>query len=419
MNAFSPGPLPITRPALVEDIKVDVCVIGGGLTGISTGLHLAEAGLFVAVLEARHVGCGATGHSAGQIVTGFLPNPLEMSEALGEELTVDLQRLAFLGKERLKERIRAAGIDCDYKHAYVFTGLRPSHDTILAGMAEFWKARLGIQGARVLSRHELQEHVRSPVYRCGLYDPTGGSLNPRKLVVALASELAGRGGLIFEASAARRIERTAGRSMVIVSDHGSLRAEHLVLCAGARTGGIDRLVGSYVMPVRCDIVVTEKLQATALDGALPTRLAGSDWRYNADYWTVTAGNRILFGGSLPRLGLRLESAQSALAHRLSHVFPALRGVRIDSCWRGEVALTRKRLPQICRIGRNVWVAHGYNGVGLALAYLAGSIIADGLAGRSKAVKCFERISHLAFPSGLMALPAKVWQSIATWAGDLR
>jgi gamma-glutamylputrescine oxidase len=107
-----------------------------------------------------------------------------------------------------------------------------------------------------------------------------------------------------------------------------------------------------------------------------------------------------------------------MSRRLAAVFPALKDVAIDRCWEGEVAVTRAMLPRIGRVGRNMWIAHGYCGVGLALAYLAGSMISEAIAGRGSALDSFARIPHKQWPVGLMELPTKAWVAMSTWARDL-
>jgi glycine/D-amino acid oxidase-like deaminating enzyme len=142
-----------------------------------------------------------------------------MAASLGSKLALELQQLAHRGKEQLKERIRSGRIDCDFRPGYLFVGFRPSHVAILKAMGEFWQEELGIAGARFLSASEIGDQVRSERYRCGLFDPTGASIDPAKLLLGLAQQIDEQGGRIFEGSAAQCITRR-GRDRVLVETAG-------------------------------------------------------------------------------------------------------------------------------------------------------------------------------------------------------
>jgi gamma-glutamylputrescine oxidase len=393
-----------------------VCVVGGGISGTSVALHLAEAGIQVVVLEARRLGWGATGRSAGQLLTGFLPGPADMVRILGAEHTRQLHRLAHLGKEMLKRRLHTLP-SCDFRPGYISAGLGPKHCSALESVPRYWLQCLDITGALYLSSKELSAHVRSPLYQCGLFDPTGGSLDPLKLLHGLATTVAKRGGLIFEKSPALKIAKLTHGQLVIETDAGSVVANHVILCGNAY---LDRLypgARAYIMPVRSGGILTQPLDADVIDSMLPKRTAGSDWRFDADFWSVTADDRLLFGAGGVHLKRALCGSKHAIAARLTTVFPQLSKAKIERCWEGSVAQTRNGLPQIGRLEENVWVAHGYNGIGLAMGFLAGMMIANAVCGQQHLIAAFESIKHNPFPYGWSGLPTRAWINLIAWARD--
>jgi gamma-glutamylputrescine oxidase len=328
-----------------------------------------------------------------------------MAATLGSEHALDLLRLANAAKEALKARIRSCAIKCDFRSGYVFVGLRPSPHAALRAMADYWRLQLGMRDAYFLAGGELHEHVRSPLYQCGLLDPTAGTFDPIKLLTALARRLRDFGGLLFEGSRARRISDQRANCIIVETDDGSVLADHVVICTNACHQTLFAPTSRSIIPVTCSAIATNPLDGSDIREILPTRISGSDWRMAPDYWTVTADNRILFGNGGFHLRPLTTNNPSRLAQRLGRIFPPLRGVTVDRCWHGTIAMTRGHLPDIGRRGRNVWVARGYNGVGLALAYYAGVLIADAITGRTDAIKTFERIPSRYFPTGYLRLPA--------------
>lgn len=404
------------RAHLEERLKAEVCVVGGGMAGVSTALHLAESGCDVVLLEARHVGWGATLRSGGQIMTGFVSSPAEMSLRLGAEFVSKLHRLSQRAKELIKARIDRYAIACDYRDGYLFVGRGPRQKRIFAEMCTFWQDALGIE-ATVVNGNAIEKYVRSPTYRCGLFDPAGGSLNPAALLTALHEQLIAHQGRVFEDSPVTSIDIEDGRSWTIGTPHGAVYARDVVLCCGAYLGAIYPRARRYIMPVAAGAIVTQPLPDELLDRAIPSRLAGSEWRLNADFWSVMADGRLLFGGGARHVGRETHDWCPELELRLHALFPALRGVAAERAWHGQMDLTRMQLPQIGRMEKNIWIAHGFNGVGLALSYLAGKIVADGILNRSSDADVFAEIPHRRFPPRMLEWPSRFLVALHAWTQD--
>jgi gamma-glutamylputrescine oxidase len=231
-------------------------------------------------------------------------------------------------------------------------------------------------------------------------------------------ETSSRGGQLFENTAVQNVKPMSGDRARVETSISSVMARHVVICGGPCLDEIYPAARRVTLPITVGALATEQLSDAVLDQMLPSRLAGSDWRLNADFWSVTADNRLLFGGGARHLRSRSRDPRPALAKRMARVFPALEGAKIDYWWDGQVDVTRSFLPQIGRLDGNVWIARGFNGVGLALGYLAGKMIADAIAGKDNAIDLFAQIPHQLFPGGRMELPTRIWMAMSTWARDL-
>ncbi len=400
MRSFFAGPSAPTHFPLTRSADADVCVVGGGLTGVSSALHLLEAGLSVVLLEADSIGSGATAISAGHILSGFLQTPAHISKRLGAEAALRLHRLSLEGTERLTHRLHDFADSCDYKPGYIFVGLTRAHAAALTSMAEFWRDTLGHQKLRFLTRPEVSEFLRSPLYCCGIYDCASGSLDPVKLLLNLSETAKRRDCRIYEHSPALRISEAAHRRLVVDTDQGSVVADHVVIGGNFDLAGLSPKPKTFTAESRTSVIVTDPLEPEMLTGTFARTCAGSDWREAGDYWTVTPSNRLIFGGTTTS-----AEPEKALLWRLKHVFPPLHALKADRSWSGRIDHTRNKLPRFCRQGRNIWIAHGYNGVGLSLAYLAGSLIADAIRGRDDDFQTFAQICHRPISKGRESLAA--------------
>lgn len=193
------------RAALTGDTRADVCVVGGGYTGLSAALRLAERGLSVMLLEAARIGAGASGRNGGQIVTGYNRSVAEIAAQVGRD---DASRLWRMGEEAtagVYDTIARHGIDCDLRRGYLFAAVRRRHLGALAEMQREWQA-LGHGGTRLLDRAAMADMVASPAYPGGLFDPGGGHLHALNYALGLARAADAAGAQLHEDSRALSID---------------------------------------------------------------------------------------------------------------------------------------------------------------------------------------------------------------------
>lgn len=393
----SVGP-PVSYPQFAGQVTSDVCVIGGGFTGLSAALNLAEAGYNVTLLEGERVGWGASGRNGGQIINGFAQGMADIAHLLGPAQARQLWKLSLEATQIVQQRIARHGIDAEYKPGYLLAATRPRHMAGLAAELDYLTG-LGDTQARLLDRAGMQEHVASERFRGGLFDPGGGHLHPLKYVRGLAAAAASAGVHIFEKSRAVRIETASVSGPAVHTSQGRIQAKNVVLCCNAYIGSLEPEIRARIMPVGTYIIATEPLGRERALRLLPHNACVSDTNFVLDYFRLSADWRLLFGGRVSYTTVPPVALANRMRSRMIATFPGLHNAAITHAWGGFVDISRNRLPDIGRRPGNIYYAQGFSGQGVALTGLAGKLIADAIRGDAEKLDVFARIPHRPFPGG--------------------
>ncbi|USG60119.1 FAD-binding oxidoreductase [Sneathiella marina] len=398
--------------SLDQDVSVDICIVGGGYTGLLSALELAERGYSVAVLEAQSVGWGASGRNGGQIATGYQPGMIETTRLVGIDDSAKLWAMSVEATGILKNRIADHEIKCDLKEGELYAATKNSHrDWLLREMA-FCQDNFDFQGYEWISGADLPNYVGTTRYKAGLLDYQGGHLHPLNYALGLARAAAAAGVQIFEHSKA--LELVEGKKPVLKAAGGKITASSVILAGNAYMNGLNAGLDARIIPVSSYIIATEKLSADRARTILKTEACVSDTDFNLDYFRMSADHRLLYGGR-DYAGRHLKRPEDVLRHHMLRTFPQLEDVRVEFAWGGKVAVTRHRLPDIGRIGQNIYYAHGFSGQGLPLSAIAGRILAEAVSGEMERLDVFSRIPHKPFPGGtalrvpLLSLAMKYYQ----------
>ncbi|HXV26060.1 MAG TPA: FAD-dependent oxidoreductase [Alphaproteobacteria bacterium] len=387
-------------PALRGDRQHQVAVIGAGVTGLNTAIELAERGIDVAVLEAEEVGWGASGRNGGQVVTGFIKSLNALSKLVGKEDTKRLWGMAEEGKRLIQRRIQAYNIACGYRPGYMYTAVKPSHETWLKELLDSWNA-YGYEGARWIGPEETRSLVDCPYYRGGIFDIKSGHLHPLNYVRGLGHAAVRAGATIYERSPA--IELRHGAKLVIKTPKGAVTADFAVLAGNALLGpissGVARIINPQIAAVSTYIIATEPMDPARAATIVPGDIAVSDIMYVVNYYRRSHDHRILFGGGLDWSGLARGNVAARMHTAMEKWLPRSKDLRIDYCWGGYVDMTMNRLPSLGRLASNIFYAHGFSGNGLTLTGIAGRVIAEAVAGTASRFEVFARIPHRPFPGG--------------------
>lgn len=376
------------------DISVDVAIIGGGITGCSAALDLAERGLSVALLEARDIGWGASGRNGGQVLPGFAAGQGKLTRLVGAEDARRLWDMSVEATALVEERVRRFVIPCGYTKGYLHAAVKPRHERELEEEVESL-GRLGVTGAAVLRGAEMQAHIASTRYRAVMTDPLSAHLHPLNYTLGLGLAAQQAGARLFSHTVVTAIEE--GPRLRLRTASGTVSAGTLLLSGGAYLGRLWPTVAGYVMPVGTYVIATEQREDVAR--LLPFNEAVADLNFVLDYFRRSEDGRMLFGGRVSYSSVPPPRLAASMLARMRAVFPQIGDARAEFTWGGLVDITRHRAPHFGRLAPNILMAQGFSGHGVALAGLAGRVLAEAAAGQAGRFDVFARIPQARFPGG--------------------
>ncbi len=394
--AASANPHPRHAP-LEGEVSADVCVVGGGFTGVSAALHLAERGYQVVLVEAARIGWGASGRNGGQLGTGLRKDVIDLEPRLGRERTRALWDLAAEAMGIVTDRIERHAIRCDYKRGNLLAATRRRFLPSLAAEAELVSKHYGYDGYRMLDEAEMREAVASEQYCGGRMDAGGGHLHPLNFVLGMAGAALEAGVRIHEGSMVERIEWRS--PPVVKTARGQVRCRYVLLCGNAYLGDVEPRIGATVMPIANHVLATEPLGEARARALIRDDCCVCATKFVVDYFRFSADHRLLFGGGESYSYEEPANIKKFVRHYMLKVFPQLHDARIDYAWSGHLAITMDRLPHFGRLGESGFFVQGFSGSGVVLSQLAGRLMAEAVAGSAERFDVFANIAHRRFPGG--------------------
>lgn len=388
---------PQRYPEVEGQHKAQVCVVGGGFSGMNTALELAERGYQVTLIEAYRIGWGASGRNGGQIIRGLGPDLETFRNSIGQEGIDAITQMGFEANEIVKSRIKKYAIDCDLKMGYVDVATRPRDLEGFKRSKAFLESQRYPYEAQLIDKADMQQYVGSDVYLGGLTDMGSGHLHPLNLVSGEAKAATEVGVTIYEQSPVTEIIQ--GDTCLVKTAKGEVAADLLVICGNAYGVGLDSTLQGQVLPAGSYIIASEPLTEEQYQRVIPGDMAVCDQRVDLDYFRLSADKRLLFGGLCTYSGRDPKSIIKALRPNMDKVFPYLKEVNIDYQWGGLIGIGANRLPQIGRLRPNVYYAQAYSGHGVNITHLAAKLIAESIHQQSSRIEVFEKVKHLRFPGG--------------------
>ncbi|TGG90298.1 FAD-binding oxidoreductase [Natronospirillum operosum] len=385
------------RPPLRADMDTDVCIIGAGYTGLSTALHLVEAGFRVVVLEAARVGWGASGRNGGQLINSYSRDIDVIERQHGADTAKMLGSMAFEGADIIRDRIEKYRIDCDYRPGGLFAAFNSKQMAELEARQQLW-ARYGHKQTELLDTATVRTRISSDRYAGALLDHRSGHIHPLNLALGEAAAIESLGGQIFEDSRVAVIERLP-RPVVTTENGSRVTADYLVIAGNAYLGGLVPELSARSMPCGTQIVTTEVLGEARARELIANLECVEDCNYKLDYYRMTGDFRLLYGGGVSYGGGDPASIEAFLRPRLEKTFPQLQGVKLDYAWGGDFLLTVSRLPQVGRLTPSIFYAQGYSGHGVTTTHLIGKLVSETLKGQAERFDAFGTVRHMPFPGG--------------------
>jgi gamma-glutamylputrescine oxidase len=383
--------------ALAGSHDCDICVVGAGIAGTSTALHLAERGFRVIVLEAHQIGWGASGRSGAQVLPGVAASQGTLEKLIGADDARRIWDVSVEGVRLVRDLIARYGIDAQFVAGHMLTAVKARHEIQLRAALEELQRRYHYEGIRYMPPAEVRSVIASTRYRGALYDSNAGHLQPLAYTLGLAAAAERLGVRIFTGSRALDF---MGRAPVRVrTASGEVRCRQLVLCGNVYLGPTAPSLQARIMAVGTCIVATEPLGAARAQALITNNAAVADMNWVLDYFRRSADERLLFGGRVTYAGFDPDRIAAATRARMTRVFPQLKDVKVEFAWGGHVDITRNRAPDFGRLNPDVYYLQGFSGHGIALAGIAGKLASEAIAGQAERFDVFARIGHREFPGG--------------------
>lgn len=396
-----------------------VCILGGGLAGLSTALGLAERGVTdVVVLESQQVGHGASGRNGGFVFGGYSLGNADLLSTLGATEARRLYQLTVNAVDLIRTRARQYAIDCDLVDKGVILANWFKDPARLEKPRQLMKQAYGVEW-ECISAGKLKEMLNTDRYYGGLLERNAFHFHPLKYVCGVARTITDLGARLFEHSPVLGIEKRSGK-YVVRTQGGEVHAEEVVFSGGGYARGVYRPIERAVLPIATYVVATKPLGGRLKD-SIACESAVYDTRFAFDYYRPLQDTRILWGGRISILDRGPEAIAKLLKADLVTVYPQLEDVEIEYSWGGLMSYGRHQMAQIGQDDNGIWHAVGFGGHGMAPTTVAGEVLADAIARRLPVPEGFGQfgLTRTFGLAGLMAAQATYTTYQAIDAFDAR
>ena len=368
-SGLTPPPPP--RTPLNYDLDVDVCVIGGGLAGLTVAREVARRGWSVVLLEARRIAWNASGRNGGFVLPGYSAQIEKVVERIGVPAARALWELSLSGVQYVRDAIAEIGdIGIMEGKGWLDVFKRPDPDGAMA-RGSLLEHQMGI-AVEIWPMERVRDALRTSRYFEAIYFPGAFQINPLAYALGLAGAAERAGVRIFEETRAVAVD-PAGVRKRIETSRGRLRAGHVVLAGNVHLGSVAQRLADTLVPITAFTGVTQSL-GERLAQALTFHGAVSDSRYADYHYRIVGGDRLLWTGSAS-VGLRSKWTRGRLERALRATYPQLAPVQFEHFWPAEMGFAVHRMPQIGEAQPGVWLASAFGGQGLNTSAMAGDLIA--------------------------------------------
>jgi len=403
---------PFAAPALDHDAQADVCIVGGGYTGLGAATRLAEAGRAVVCVESGPIGWGASGRNGGQVHVGWNKDQAWLARHCGEEAARALWAMALAARDDLDRLVDHDPDRCDLRPGLIHADHKPAHVADSHAHVRFMRETYGYADMVALGRADLAGMVASDAYFGGLRDARGGHLHPLKLALAMARAAQAAGARLHPHSRCTALHRE-GAHWRVVTPGGSVRARQVLVATGGYAKGLVPAVDARVLPINNFIATTVPLPPERLRALVPGGEAVSDSCFVVHYFRPTPDGRLLFGGGETYSYRLPRDVAGFVRPHLLRVFPQLADVALDHAWGGTLSITPWRLPHAAEVDAGLWSLSGFSGLGVVLAPYLGRIVGAAMAGTDRSgFDLLRRLPAPRFPGG----PLLRWPTMALAMG---
>ncbi|MBL8686758.1 MAG: FAD-binding oxidoreductase [Alphaproteobacteria bacterium] len=400
-------------PVLNQDLNIEVCIIGGGYSGLNTAIELQKKGIESVIVEAENVAFGASGRNGGQVHAGLRLGATDLIKMFGLEQAGKFWALSMEAKDILNERLQEYNIKCDYRSGLLNVAAKKSHVSWLAEEVESAQKAFGYQHAQFLTREQVRDFVDSKVYWGGVIDHAAGHLHPLNYALGLAQICQHMGIKIFEKSRVIAVDKNS-KGYLVRTNGGNIQAKIIVMCCNAYLNGLQPKLAARIMPIANFMLATQPLEAKIAQQLIKDNLAVCDTKFVVNYYRLSSDYRLIYGGGEAYTNTPPADIKKFVRPFMLKTFPQLADVRIDYAWGGKLAVTTSRLPDLGKLAPGFYYTHGYSGQGVSMTALAGRLVAEDITGNHGRFNLMSTMPNRPFPGGtLLRWPIQV--AAMSWA----
>lgn len=369
-------------PPSIGSVSTEICIVGGGLAGLTCAAELARRGKRVVLLEARRLAWGASGRNGGFVGSGFAAGLDEIAARTSLDQARALYRLSAYGTEHVRREIARLDPSALAGEGVIVT--QRVDDPAGAQKRRAFMAEEFATELDYLSTEETRVLLRTERYFQSLRNPASFHIHPLRYALALARSARASGAILHENDPALAVERK-GASFIVRTGHATISAEHVIHCVSSLDRRIHPQSGRAVLPVATYVAVTAPLH----QDAILTRAAIADTRRAGDYYRLIDQGRILWGGRITtRVGEPGRLGEIMKRDMLS-VYPQLGDPAITHAWAGLMGYALHKMPLIGRARDGQWYATAFGGHGLNTTAMAGLLFARAIADGDDEYRRFE------------------------------
>lgn len=375
----------------------DVCVIGAGFTGLSAALHLAEAGYRVILLDAHRVGWGASGRNGGQLAADQRCDQETLEKQYGKAEAHALWELGLASNQLCKTLIQRHHISCDLTPGIIHADHKPRYLKHSQAYVDKLQTEYGYEHIRYLAQPEIRQLIGSERFYGGSLDTNAAHLHPLNFALGLAQAAQQAGVTIYEHSPV--LSYSDEQQVCITLAEGNIKAAHVILACNGYLDQLNKKVAAKVMPINNYMIATEPLSEAMARQLLRDNHAVADSRFVVNYFRLSADRRLLFGGGENYSFKFPADIKRFVQRHMLDIYPQLKHTSIDYSWGGTLAITMSRMPYFAKLSEQVLSVSGYSGHGVAMATLAGKIMAEMIDGKLAHFDTMAKLKSYPFPGG--------------------